>query len=225
MASEFNRRTVVLSGFALSFLIGGTYDYGDTKVGNNFTGLLDGSLPASYTTSGYPGPGVGQWDTNSSFPLPYPQPTTFSPTLCNGLSTNQCVYSISRNPGKYPYSESWNAGIQRELPWNLLLLVSYVGNRGVHLPSQLQPWNQLNPDLLNLCANDERWRSQQLRAWETAGPALRKPLTVMATKRFHAPHPYPPRPCCSNWATAKTRTVSIAFIRTLPMITVHPCHC
>ena len=154
LAYQLNQKTVLLSGYALSFLSGGTYDYGDTKVGVDLTGLLAGSLPSSYTTSGYPGPGAGQWDTSSSFPLPLPPPIPFSPTLCNGLSTNQCVNFFSRDPGAYPYSESWNAGIQRELAWNLLLSVSYVGNRGVHLPSGLQPWNQLNPDLLNLCAND-----------------------------------------------------------------------
>jgi hypothetical protein len=154
LAYQLNQKTVLLSGYALSFLSGGAYDYGDTKVGDELTGLLAGSLPSSYTTSSYPGPGAGQWDTSSSFPLPLPPPIPFSPTLCNGLSTNQCVNFFSRDPGQYPYSESWNAGIQRELPWNLLLSASYVGNRGVHLPSGLQPWNQLNPDLLNLCAND-----------------------------------------------------------------------
>ena len=153
LAYQLNQKTVLLSGYALSFLSGGAYDYGDTKVGVDLTGLLAGSLPSSYTTSGYPGPGAGQWDTSSSFPLPLAPPIPFSPNLCNGLSTNQCVNFFSRDPGAYPYSESWNAGIQRELGWNLLLSVSYVGNRGVHLPSGLQPWNQLNPDLLNLCAN------------------------------------------------------------------------
>jgi hypothetical protein len=154
LAIQLNRKTVILSGYALSFLIGGAYDYGDTKVGQNYTGLLAGSLPSTYTTGGYPGPGVGQWDTSSNFPLPSPPPTTFSPTLCNGLNTNQCVYSFSRDPGAYPYSQSWNAGMQRELPWSLFLSISYVGNRGVHLPSGLQPFNQLNPDLLGLCEND-----------------------------------------------------------------------
>jgi hypothetical protein len=154
LAYQLNQKTVFLSGYALSFLSGGAYDYGDTKVGVDFTGLLAGSLPSSYGTSGYPGPGVGQWDTNSNFPLPFPPPTQFSPTLCNGLYTLQCVNFFSRDPGAYPYSESWNAGIQRELPWNLFLSVSYVGNRGVHLPSGLQPFNQLSPGLLNLCAND-----------------------------------------------------------------------
>jgi hypothetical protein len=154
LAYQLSQKTVLLSGYALSFLIGGAYDYGDTKVGDFFTGLLAGSLPSSYTTSGYPGPGAGQWDTSSSFPLPLPPPIPFSPTLCNSLSTNQCVNFFSRDPGAYPYSESWNAGIQRELPWNLLLSLSYVDNRGVHLPSGLHPWNQLNPDLLNLCASD-----------------------------------------------------------------------
>jgi hypothetical protein len=154
LAYQLNHKTVFLSGYALSFLSGGAYDYGDTKVGASYTGVLSGSLPPSYSTSGYPGPGVGQWDTSSNFPLPYPLPTPFGSTLCNAMYTVQCVNFFSRDPGAYPYSQSWNAGMQRELPWSLFLSVSYVGNRGVHLPSGLQPWNQLNPDFLSLCAND-----------------------------------------------------------------------
>jgi hypothetical protein len=44
----------------------------------------------------------------------------------------------------------YNLGVQRELPWNLFLSVSYVGNHGVHLPSALNPTNQLNPQFLSL---------------------------------------------------------------------------
>jgi len=36
-------------------------------------------------------------------------------------------------------------------PWNMFLSASYVGNRGIHLPSQLNPYNQMNPSLLSLC--------------------------------------------------------------------------
>ena len=154
IAYQLNKKTILLSGYALTFLNGGPYDYGDTKIGNTYTGLLAGSLSSSYKDSGYPGPGVGQWDTSSSFPLPSPRPTPFSPALCNGLSNHQCVSFFSRDPGKYPYSESWNAEIQRELPWNLLFSVAYVGNKGIHLPSGLQPFNQLDPNYLGLCTTN-----------------------------------------------------------------------
>ena len=154
IAYQLNKKTVLLSGYALTFLNGGPYDYGDTKIGNYYTGLLAGSLSSSYTTSGYPGPGVGQWDTSSSSPLPSPGPTAFSPALCNGLSTPRCVSFFSRDPGAYPNSESWNAGMQRELSWNVLLSVGYVGNKGVHLPSGLQPFNQLDPKYLGLCTTN-----------------------------------------------------------------------
>jgi hypothetical protein len=154
-AYQLNKKTVVSSSYAVNFINGGAYDYGDTKIGNYFTGLLAGFLPASaYNDVAYPGPGIGNWDTSPLLPLPVPAPQPFSPTVCNGVQSLQCVEAFAKDPGVYPYTQSWNAGVQRELPWNLFVSASYVGNRGVHLPSYLNPFNQLNPILLNqLCPN------------------------------------------------------------------------
>lgn len=44
-----------------------------------------------------------------------------------------------------PYSSQWNFTIQRDLPSNTALTVSYVGTKGTHLPSALNPLNVLNP--------------------------------------------------------------------------------
>ncbi len=42
----------------------------------------------------------------------------------------------------------WNFGIQRELPYQMFLSASYAGNREIHLPSALNPINQLSPQYL-----------------------------------------------------------------------------
>jgi hypothetical protein len=150
LAYQLNQKTVIRSGYSLSFLPGGAYNYGDTGVPSYLIGLRGGFVSAAtYGNAGWPGPGLGTWDSNPLFPLPVPAPNSFSPTICNGVSSNQCTEMFSKDPGAYPYSQSWSAGIQRELPWKMFFTASYVANRGVHLGSFLEPINQLDPTLLS----------------------------------------------------------------------------
>jgi hypothetical protein len=141
-AYALNRKTEILSGFSLNFLDGGAYEYGVNKVSVNNGSLLAGIFNVNSLGSNIPG--YGQWDGN---PLPVPAATAFSPTLYNGTGV---LRQFGRDPGKYPYSQAWSGGIQRELPLNLFLSVSYIGNRVVHLPSMLNPVNQTNPKFLTM---------------------------------------------------------------------------
>lgn len=139
-AYKLTPKTVVLGGFAINFLDGGAYEYGDNKIAVNYGSLLSGLF--NVNSLGSNAPGYGQWDAN---PIPVPAPTAFSPTLLNSTGA---PHQFGRDPGKNPYSQAWNAGIQRELPWNLFLSVAYIGNRVVHLPSMMNPINQTNPQFL-----------------------------------------------------------------------------
>jgi hypothetical protein len=47
---------------------------------------------------------------------------------------------------KRPYSQQWNITVERQLPSNFFVTVSYVGTKGTHLPSELSPLNVLNPN-------------------------------------------------------------------------------
>jgi hypothetical protein len=141
-AYALNRKTEILSGFSLNFLDGGAYEYGVNKVSVNNGSLLAGIFNVNSLGSNIPG--YGLWDSK---PLPVPTSTTFSPTLYNGTGV---LRQFGRDPGKYPYSQAWSGGIQRELPLNLFLSVSYIGNRVVHLPSMLNPINQTNPKFLTM---------------------------------------------------------------------------
>jgi hypothetical protein len=46
---------------------------------------------------------------------------------------------------KRPYSSQWNVTVERQLPHNFFAAISYVGTKGTHLPSSLNPINILNP--------------------------------------------------------------------------------
>ena len=135
-------KTVVLAGFALNHLDGGMFEYGTNKVAVNFGNLLAGvvQVPSNNSTV----PGYGSWDAT---PIPAPGITPFSPILGNASNVN----ALALHNGRAPYNQAWNVGVQRELPWGTFLSASYVANRGIHLPSQLNPFNQMNPGLLSLC--------------------------------------------------------------------------
>lgn len=141
-AYQINKKTVVLSGFALNFLDGGAYEYGNNKLAVQYGSLLAGITNVNSFGSNIPA--YGQWDGNS---LAIPQAEPFSATLFNSTGV---LHQFGQDPGRYPYTESWNAGVQRELPDNWFLSVAYVGNKSDHLPSMLNPPNQTNPKYLTM---------------------------------------------------------------------------
>lgn len=146
-AYKLNPKTVVLSGFALNFLDGGSYEYGDNKIAVNYGSLLGGIFNVNSLGSNIPG--YGLWDGRT---IPLPAGSQF--TDRSFLNSTGVLRQFGRNPGKIPYTEAWNAGIQRELPGNMFLSVAYIGNRSLHLPSLLNPINQTNPKFLTqFCAS------------------------------------------------------------------------
>jgi len=133
---------VVQGGFAVAFLNGGAYEYGTNKVAVNYGNLLTGSFTRA--TTGGTTSSLGQWDTN---PIPAVSPTPFSPDLGRGNQINALSRKVD---GKAPYSQQWNLNLQRELPYNMLVTAAWVGNRIIHLPSQNNKINQMDPQYLSL---------------------------------------------------------------------------
>jgi hypothetical protein len=133
-----NNKTVVQGGAVISFLDGGPYEYGTSKVAVSYGNLLQGEYNRISTNTS--APGYGDWDAS---PLPNPQPVAFGPSIGNGNTIHAFQKSLAT-----PYNEAWNVNVQRELPWNMFLKLAYVGNRDIHLPSYLNPINQPSPSVL-----------------------------------------------------------------------------
>ncbi|WP_263349819.1 carboxypeptidase regulatory-like domain-containing protein [Acidicapsa acidisoli] len=141
-AYKLNDKTVLQAGFSIAFLDGGAYEYGTSKIAVNDSNLLVGSFQRNSTgtnTSAY----GGTWD---AIPMPNPGATPFS----TGLGGGQQIEAFSVNDGYAPYSQQWNVNVQRELPYNMFVTAAWVGNRVIHLPSQLNSPDQLDPKYLAL---------------------------------------------------------------------------
>jgi Carboxypeptidase regulatory-like domain len=141
VAYQINNKTVVQAGFSIAFLNGGAYEYGTSKVAVNYGNLLTGSF--TRLSTGTNQSSYGSWDVT---PLSNPSATPFSPSLGVGTQIN----AFSRNDGFSPYSQQWNVNIQRQLPYDTFLTAAWVGNRVIHLPSQLNAPGQLDPKYLSL---------------------------------------------------------------------------
>ena len=135
-AYQLNTKTVLQAGFSVAFLNGGAYEYGTNKVAVNYGNLLVGSFTRGST--GTTASSFGSWDTNI---LPNPTSTPFNP----GLGVGTQINDFSSRDGYAPYSQQWNVNVQREAAWNIFVTAAWVGNRVIHLPSQLNVPNQLDP--------------------------------------------------------------------------------
>lgn len=136
LAYKVSNKMVVQGGFAIAFLNGGAYEYGTNKVAVNYGNLLTGQYHRASSTTFTSAP--GSWDAN-------PIPATTAVPFSTGLGGGNQIDSFSKNDGYAPYSQQWNVNVQRELPYNMLFTGAWVGNRVIHLPSQLNRIDQMNP--------------------------------------------------------------------------------
>jgi hypothetical protein len=140
VAYKLTPKTVLLGGYSVNFLDEGPYEFGNNKLSVDYGSLSAGQIQVN--SNGNNVPAYGIWDNK---PLGAPSLAAFSSTAFNGTGP---LYQFSKDPGPNAYIQMWSAGVQRELPNNMLLSVSYIGNRAVHLTSMLNPINQTNPKYL-----------------------------------------------------------------------------
>ena len=139
---QVNNKTVVQGGYYMAFMGGGAYAFGLARIAQNYTTMLAGSYQSA--TGANTQPGFGDWDTHV---VNNPQQISFSPTMANGQQVEQLD---PKTAGISPYTQAWSFDIQRELPGNMFLMLAFIGNRDIHLPSSLNQPNMLNPSYLAL---------------------------------------------------------------------------
>ncbi len=130
-AEQLNKKTVVRGGFGIFHqpsypLLSSAVSQGFSAVTTS-TATINGALPL--------------YNMDNPFPSGLVQPSGSN----LGLATNAGT-AISGLPRKQniSYSEVWSFDVQRQLPFNNVLTIGYVGNRGLHLYAPLN-YNQL-PD-------------------------------------------------------------------------------
>ena len=127
-------KTVIQSGFYVTFLDGGAYEFGTAQSAFYMSSLLKGEFARRST--GGSAAAYGTWDGN---PMPLPQAVAFSPSIGNGSAI---VPFTPKHAGASPYDQAWHVSLQRQLPWNMFLTAAYVGNRAIHLPVTLIQYGQ-----------------------------------------------------------------------------------
>lgn len=117
IAYRFNDKTVVRTGFGISFFPRRMGQYNFPILQNNGYPAANAFVPTAVTmTTGFP-----------AF-SPFVSPT-------NGIIENAPLsngYTITPYDLASPYVQSWNLAIQRALPWKFALDLAYVGNKGVN---------------------------------------------------------------------------------------------
>jgi hypothetical protein len=140
VAYNLTKDTVIRMGFGIFY----GNSFGSGRNGNQVPGTAFGcSASVNASLDG----GLTPFATISNpFPSGVCTPSGSSLGLLTALG--QSVYVIDRNH-TVPSKLTWNFDIQRRLPKDILFEVTYAGNRGLHLPSNVNQ-DQLNPQYLSL---------------------------------------------------------------------------
>lgn len=142
-AYKLDSQTVVRAGYGLFYTQAFYPGWGGGMSLDGFNPLLSfsdslaGYQPSFYLDNGFPAyskaPNVSATADNGT------NGPNYRPTYGNHLSNTQ----------------QWNFTIERKLGASSIASVAYVGNKGTHLPSQMQPLNSLNPSLLTTMGSAE----------------------------------------------------------------------
>jgi hypothetical protein len=156
LAFRLSDKMVIRSGYGI---------YYNVHQLNNYTILnlnppLSGSTPFTNTASN----GVIQ----SSNPITSQNPFGV-------LSSTTAISANTLNPDDYlPRVHQWSFGIQRQLPLNSMLDISYVGSKGVHIDNTVE-LNNPDPGLSSLSTTPQQRRPYQYIIDGVGGPI--RPLT------------------------------------------------
>jgi Carboxypeptidase regulatory-like domain len=128
IAYRLSDETVVRSGFGISYS-----PYPDNTYAYNFPVKQNNAYEPNNTY----GPAILPNGRTAKLAAGFPAPTP-ADIPSNGIIPNadiNQVYDVVNGNFREPYVESWSLAVQRKLPHNFTLDVSYVGNHGVAQPA------------------------------------------------------------------------------------------
>ncbi|HET6962012.1 MAG TPA: TonB-dependent receptor, partial [Terriglobia bacterium] len=141
-AYSVTEKTVVRGGFGIMYTGGGFNRASGTQLLQGYNS--SNSVPEPFV-SGYLGLEPAFLLRDGWPASRFPSPPFVSPSY--GLGTGPLA---SFGEGRLPDIQNWSLSIQRELPGRMLLDVGYVGTKGTHLPSRLNPTTAVDPKYLSL---------------------------------------------------------------------------
>jgi len=136
-------KTVIRGGYSITY-----YNEGMNTISNTISNN-PGSSQSLSATPGSPGFPLGGLNLSSPAP-PYNYfPSSFGfpfPESLFALSGGQTLGYVNPNQVT-PYTQNWNIGIQRSLPFKTVLEVRYIGNKSTHM------WHYQNLNEVNIFEN------------------------------------------------------------------------
>lgn len=119
---------------------------------NTISNTVQDNVGDTQTLSAYPGdPGFAVGELNLSSPTP--PYSTFPASFGYPMPESQFALAGGQTLGyvnpdlRTPYTQSWNFGIQRELPGSTVIEISYLGNKSTHM------WHYQNMNEVNIFEN------------------------------------------------------------------------
>ena len=126
IAYRFNEKTVVRTGFGISYT-----PFPDNNYAYNYPVRANNQFDPAVASFG---PAVLPDGRTATFQNGFPAPINVpipSDGIIKNPPINQAYNSINQS-FKNPYVETWNIALQRTLPMNFVLDVTYLGSHGVH---------------------------------------------------------------------------------------------
>jgi hypothetical protein len=143
MAYSLNDKTAVRAAYGIFYAQGNANRMDGGLLVQGYNGTVGASSPDNGITPAF------NWDTDTAIPYT----PSLTPQTLIGQGAYRSLFSLDRTDGHAPYQNNVNIGIQRQLPGQIMMTVSYVGNTGVHLASELMPTTEMPPQYLPLGSN------------------------------------------------------------------------